>query len=137
MKRLWLPIVLIASFIAIAVVGYRIRQPEHAMPLVCKDIVAGCPFTLRGRTATLRLSAVPKPLEGFTLEVRAPGATHVSAEFQMVGMDMGFNRYDLKRLQDGVFAAPVTLPVCVSGRHDWLLYLDIDGARFAVPFSGR
>jgi hypothetical protein len=31
----------------------------------------------------------------------------------------------------------VTLPACVSGQHDWLLYLDIDGSRYELPFSTR
>ncbi len=53
----------------------------------------------------------------------------------MVGMDMGFNRYDLRPTADGAWAAKVTLPVCVSGRRDWILYLDLDGSRYAIPFS--
>jgi hypothetical protein len=76
-------------------------------------------------------------MEPFELRVTAPGARRVSAEFQMVGMDMGFNRYDLRPTPDGEFASRVTLPVCVSGRRDWVLYLDIDGTRYALPFSTR
>ncbi len=53
----------------------------------------------------------------------------------MVGMDMGFNRYDLRPAGNGVFASKVTLPVCVSGRRDWILYLDLDGMRYALRFS--
>ena len=43
----------------------------------------------------------------------------------MVSMDMGFNRYDLRPAgEPGEFAARITLPMCVSGRRDWMLYLD-------------
>jgi hypothetical protein len=31
----------------------------------------------------------------------------------------------------------VTLPVCVSGLRDWVLFLDVDGAHYALPFSSR
>lgn len=137
MKRLWLPALLIAAFIAIAIFGYRARLPAAARELRCTDIVAGCTFLLDGREATLAFSQVPKPLEAFTLEVRAPHARRVSAEFQMVGMDMGFNRYDMKPAGNDAYVARITLPVCVSSRHDWVLYLTIDGTRFAVPFTSR
>jgi hypothetical protein len=136
-KRLWLPAVLIAIFIAIAVYGYRVRQPHAAVAIACPDIVGGCPFVHEGRTARLGFSVIPRPLEAFTVQVRAPGARRVSAEFQMIGMDMGFNRYDLVPGANDTFSARVTLPVCVSSRHDWVLYLDIDGARYAARFSSR
>ncbi len=55
----------------------------------------------------------------------------------MQGMEMGFNRYDLRPAASGEFASNVTLPVCVSGRHDWSLTLDIDGSHYALPFRSR
>jgi hypothetical protein len=85
----------------------------------------------------VRFSAQPVPLEAFELTVTAPDAARISAEFQMVGMDMGFNRYDLHPVARGTFASKVTLPVCVSGRRDWTLYLELDGSRYALPFSTR
>ena len=47
---------------------------------------------------------------------------------------MGFNLYTLHADQEGVFRGRVTLPVCVSGRRDWVMTLDIDGRRVAIPF---
>jgi len=85
----------------------------------------------------VHFSELPVPLEPFTLSVTAPGSARVSVEFQMVGMDMGFNRYDLRSLPDGTFSSRITLPVCVSGRQDWLLYLQIDGKNYVLPFSSR
>jgi hypothetical protein len=76
-------------------------------------------------------------MEAFGLKVTVPGATKISAEFHMVGMDMGFNRYDLRPAGNGTFAARITLPVCVSGRRDWVLYVEVDGQRYALPFSSR
>jgi hypothetical protein len=62
----------------------------------------------------------------------------VTVTFAMQGMDMGMNRYQL--ISDGAdrWLGNVTLPVCSSGRSDWLADLEVitKGGRFAVevPF---
>jgi len=136
-KRVLIPLLLVVALGAIAVAGYWLKSPAEAVAVSCADPLAGCAFSHRGATASVRFSVRPAPLEAFELSVRAAGASRVSAEFQMVAMDMGFNRYDLRPTPDGAFASKVTLPVCVSGRRDWVLYLDIDGSRYALPFSTR
>jgi uncharacterized membrane protein YjgN (DUF898 family) len=136
MKRILPPLLLVVALVAIAVAGYSLKRPAKAQAVACADPLAGCRFSHRGTSALLRFSVQPAPLAPFELSVRAPGATRVSAEFQMNGMEMGFNRYDL-RPSDGVFGSKVTLPMCVSGRRDWTLTLDIDGAHYALPFSTR
>jgi hypothetical protein len=136
-KRVWGPLLLAAALVLIAVVGYWQQRPAEAISVSCPDPVAGCHFMHAGVPASIRFSAQPKPLEAFSLSVHAAGTRKASAEFQMVGMDMGFNRYDLRPGKTGEFAANVTLPVCVSGDHRWMLYLEIDGTRYAVPFSTR
>jgi hypothetical protein len=135
--RVMLPLLLAAALVAIAMAGYWLKRPAEAMAVACADPLAGCSFSHRGAAASVRFSAQPTTLEAFELNVRAAGANRISAEFQMVGMDMGFNRYDLRPTADGAWAAKVTLPVCVSGRHDWILYLNLDGSRYAIPFSTR
>jgi len=76
-----------------------------------------------------------KPLQPFQVWVKAAGARKVQARFTMEGMDMGFNLYTLRADGDGVFRARVTLPICVSGRRDWVMAVEIDGAVVKVPFS--
>lgn len=137
MRRLWLPLAMIALLVAIAVAGYWAKRPAEAEPIACVDPVAGCEFRHRGVSAGIRFSQLPVPLEPFVLSVKAPDSARVSAEFHMVGMDMGFNRYDLRPQVTGEFSSRITLPVCVSGRRDWMLYIDIDGRRYALPFSSR
>ena len=135
--RVLLPLLLAVVLVAIAVAGYWLNRPAASQAVACTDPLAGCSFSHHGTTVTVRFSTAPAPLRAFELGVSAPGATRVSAEFQMNGMEMGFNRYDLHRAGDGAFAASVTLPVCVSGRRDWTLFLDIDGTHYALPFSTR
>ncbi|OHE58637.1 MAG: hypothetical protein A2X71_08750 [Thiobacillus sp. GWE1_62_9] len=137
MRQVVAPLLLVIALVAIAVAGWWLKRPAEAVAVNCTDPQAGCAFSHRGAPARVRFSMQPLPLEAFELTVTAPHATKISAEFQMVGMDMGFNRYDLRPAAGGAFASSVTLPVCVSGRHDWVLYLDLDGTRYALPFRSR
>jgi hypothetical protein len=137
MKRVAVPLLLAAALIAIAVAGWWLKRPAEAVAVACADPLAGCVFSHRGTSASVHFSARPTPLEAFGLRVSAPNARRISAEFQMDGMDMGFNRYDLRPDADGAFSSRVTLPVCISGRHDWTLFLDVDGIRYALPFRSR
>lgn len=137
MKRVLLPLLLVVALLGVAVVGYWTKQPLEAQRVACANPLAGCPFTHRGEQARLTFSSQPAPMEPFDLRVTAAAAKSVSAEFQMVGMDMGFNRYDLHRAAANDFTAQVTLPACVSGRRDWILTLEIDGSRYAIPFQAR
>jgi hypothetical protein len=135
MKRVLVPLLLVFALLAIAFTGYWLKRPAPAQAVVCAEPLAGCTFIHRGSAVKLVFSTPPKPLESFDLRIHAPGVTRISAAFQMNGMDMGFNRYDLRSTGSGTFIAKVTLPVCVSGRHDWTLHLEVDGRHYALPFS--
>lgn len=137
MKRVAAPLLLAVALLAIAAAGWWLKRPAAAVAVACPDPLAGCAFAHHGAAASVRFSAQPAPLQAFELSVQAPGARRVSAELQMKDMDMGFNRYDLRPAGNGAFSARVTLPVCVSGRRDWMLFLDIDGTRYELPFSTR
>lgn len=137
MKRIVVPLLLVVALLGIAVAGYWMKRPAEAVAVACADPLTGCDFEHHGQPARLRFSTVPAPMEAFGLRFEGSHAHRVSAEFQMVGMDMGFNRYDLLPAGDGAFAAQATLPVCVSGRHDWVLTLDVDGRHYAIPFKTR
>jgi len=135
MKRVLAPLLVVIALVAIAVAGYWLKRPAEATAVPCPDPLMGCAFSHHGAPASVRFSNPPMTMEAFGLHVTAPGARTISAEFHMVGMDMGFNRYDLRPASEVEFAARITLPVCVTGRHDWMLYLEVDGQRYAIPFS--
>jgi hypothetical protein len=137
MKRVLVPLLLVGMLIAIAVAGYWLKRPAEAQAVACADPLAGCRLIHRGTPVIVRFSAQPAPLEAFDLRIDAAGVNRISASFQMNGMDMGFNRYDLHPAGPGGFVAHVTLPVCVSGRRDWTLFLEVDGTHYALPFSTR
>jgi hypothetical protein len=130
-------LLLVVALVAVAVAGYWLKRPAEAIAVQCANPLMGCTFIHRGTPVSVRFLTQPVALEAFGLSVTAANARKISAEFQMVSMDMGFNRYDLRPGKPGEFAASITLPICVSGRRDWMLYLDIDGMRYALPFSTR
>lgn len=107
------------------------QAPAPAVP--CADLQQGC----RAAGVEVRTDAPPSALRPFTLTVEAPGAREVVAEFVMVGMDMGLNRYRLQPVASSRFEARVALPVCVSGRRDWVLWLSINGRRVGFAFQTR
>ncbi len=128
----------LAILLLVAVVIYLNQSlaPRQSAPLSleCPDLAAGCTARIAGRDLTLGIAGELKALKPFEVWVRAPKARRVEASFAMVGMDMGFNIYTLRADKEGVFRGRVTLPVCVSGRRDWVMTLDIDGDRVSVPF---
>lgn len=129
-----MPLLLIA-LVGVVVWQNQARQPAAgAVALACPGLARGCAARLAGHPVTLGVTGELKPLQAFQLWVRAAHARQVAARFTMEGMDMGFNRYTLRPDAQGVFRASVTLPVCVSGRRDWIMELDIDGAVARVPF---
>lgn len=106
-------------------------SPPAAPPVACANLEQGC----TAGAVRVRSDAPPSALRPFRLTVEAPGAREVHAEFVMPGMDMGLNRYRLQPEGEGRFAARVVLPVCVSGRREWVLWLTVDGRRLGFAFQ--
>lgn len=134
-----LAVVVLAALLGGAVLLYstgRLVPEQQAIPLPCPDIVAGCELP------TARLHVVfdrqPRVMQPFRVTVRMPDAREVHASFDMRDMQMGLNRYRLKTDERGLWWGEVTLPVCMQGRSDWVLQLEVDGGRkYRVDFSAR
>ncbi len=130
---LWAP-GLVIGLIVLLLAVWSTRQSTPPQTVHCPNLVAGCSVALAGRTIELGVEGELRVLKPFQLWVKAPGARRVQAQFTMVDMDMGFNLYTLRPDAQGVFRGRIVLPVCVSGRRDWLMSLEIDGQRIEVPF---
>lgn len=135
LPRWGLPLIIALLLVIVALVRIRTQPSTEAQTIACADAVLGCAFKHRGQTVQLRFLQSPAPLQAFTMTLHAPGARQVKAEFHMQGMEMGFNRYNFTTDKTGGFTARVTLPVCLSGRRDWKLYLQIDAQSYEIPFS--
>lgn len=125
-KQGWVPV--------LALVVLAACSQKTAPVAQCADPLRGCWLAWDGKGADVRFLAAPGGLKPFGLQVAAPGANAVSASFSMRDMDMGENRYRLVRGTDGAWRADVILPVCVAGRADWTMTLEVDGSRVAMPF---
>jgi len=125
---------LILGLIGLVLWSGRAVNDDTAVTVTCASLTAGCALTVAERTIEFGVDAQPSPMQPFSLWVRAEGSRLVEASFTMEGMDMGFNLYRLRADADGVFRGQVTLPVCVTGRRDWTMTLQVDATRLAVPF---
>lgn len=138
MKRLIVPVLIIAALAGLAIWGAWQKTPSHAAQVItCENPLAGCTFLHEGLPASIRFSTQPEALKPFLLSVSSPGLHKASVSFQMAGMDMGFNRYDLRHGADGSWTARVTLPVCTVSRVDWIAELTLDGKLYTLAFNAR
>jgi hypothetical protein len=109
--------------------------------LSCEDISQTCENEL----FTVHFSETPQVFKPFQLNVqmkRAEPVKSVYVDFAMQSMEMGLNRYRLIQAHSsGDWHADVTLPMCVQGRSDWNMLIEIEAGntvkRFQLPFSAR
>lgn len=122
--------------------------PGTAAPLQveadCDSARAACRAQGDDLAIELRLGPALRPLESFDIELRVlrgvlDAQARIEVEFQMRDMDMGLNRYRLERSEDGFWQGRAVLPVCTTGRSDWVAVIGIeqDGRRWIaeMPFG--
>jgi hypothetical protein len=138
--KLVLPLAVALSVLSCNKGGDAIQATPLQLSPAC-DVKIGC--VAAAGDLSLRFSMGPdlRVLTPFPVRVEVQGEQRVdsiTAIFAMRGMDMGMNRYQL--ISDGAnrWLGNVTLPVCTSGRSDWIANLEVvaEGRSFAVeiPF---
>jgi hypothetical protein len=127
---------LILALIAIELYHVLPHNEDTPQSVSCPDPTLSCQFKVDNKPVELRFSAPPSGLHPFTLQLQVANAHEIYASFIMRSMDMGFNRYHLLPESAGHWQAHVLLPVCVTGRRDWILTLTIDGKQVEIPFRG-
>lgn len=121
------------------------NEPETAVtlnvPPGCVVTAGPCAASAEGLRVELQLLPLPEPLKPFQARVTITGkvVTAPVLELSMIGMDMGDNRYRLVADKDGTWTATVVLPICTTGRADWIadVTFSADNARYRArfPFS--
>ena len=131
---------IISSLNLLIVAGWLTACQQVAdISFECLDIAAGC----SSEGLIVSTSAPPQILKPFVLniEFEDKATTEVYASFAMEGMEMGLNRYKMIKVADGSWQAEVTLPVCVRGRADWLMQIDVKNylgdLRYLVSFQSH
>ena len=128
-------LLMVSSLLASAYVALRPQSIRHTT-VQCPSLPGSCTFKLPDRrTVKLLFDAPPSALHPFMLQVDVANAHSVVAQFSMVGMDMGIMDYPLSNQKLSYWKTSVILPVCVSGKRDWMLQLNIDGQQTDIPFS--
>ena len=138
---------IVLVLIVIAVVGYKyspLLLPKSDLTLTP---AAGCDLQQQSCRAelpdggTIELSITPHPIpvvKPLKVQVTVTGLTarKVEIDFAGVAMNMGYNRLALQPADAGRFVGEASLPVCVTGRMEWLatLLVETDRQQIAVPF---
>jgi hypothetical protein len=138
---------IVAVLAAIAAVGYRLSpllMPKADLTFApsptCDLHRQSCRVNLPGGAA-IELSITPHPIPVVRpLQVDATlsglSADKVELDFSGATMNMGYNRVTLQSSQPGRYSGQATLPVCVTGRMEWVATLMIASGRehIAIPF---
>ena len=101
----------------------------------CADLMQGCNVQLDGNVLEVKFSEQPNALHPFEVVVKVNGARQLSTSFAMVGMAMGDNQYNFSSAGENKWVARVILPVCVTGRRDWIMTLHLDATEIQIPFT--
>jgi len=114
---------------------WRDAETVHGVQVDCETLDRGCSLQTEGGEIRFGMQGEVKPLAPFDIWVAGVAvANKAEARFTMEGMDMGFNLYTLRPDAQGVLRATVTLPICVTGRRDWNMILELDNLRLIIPF---
>jgi hypothetical protein len=114
------------------------RQPPDKQAALELNLDSACDPTqgaCAAKGSGVQLSFQPRtairPLQAFPVTVHLAGmeADIVTVDFSMPSMNMGWNRYRLLRQSGGVWSGEVILPVCSSGRHDWVARVEVEASR--------
>ena len=101
------------------------KQAELLQKVDCKNLIQGCDIG----AGLLSFSQIPKPLKPFVITFKNTDSNTklslIKAQFDMQNMQMGFNRYQFTQEKTGLWQANVILPVCMQGRADWLMLLEL------------
>lgn len=110
------------------------RQLLNLLELNCNPSKSVCEAAEQDNSVTLYFPEQVHYLKPFRMQVTAKGFSNtaieaVQVEYTMVGMDMGLNRFSLMPVTDDKgqqrYEGEGILPVCVSGRVDWLANVNI------------
>jgi hypothetical protein len=88
---------------------------------LCAPLGHECIVRSDTRLIGIELPSEVQPLTRFPVKVRVEGLEpgSVVVQFDMKSMDMGVNRFGLRQ-KGAVWEGEAILPVCTSGRTDWL-----------------
>ena len=146
-KKILIDLIGILLIALVVVVGYKLSpillpradvvvQPDAACNLQRQACAVKLPS---GGSVELEMGTRPVPMvKPFEVRVTTSGISpgRVEVDFAGIEMNMGFNRPELAPHGNGLHAAQVTLPVCITGAMDWQVTVLVEngGERIAIPY---
>ncbi|WP_416191071.1 hypothetical protein [Neisseria sp. CCUG12390] len=137
-KKLIIAGALLMVFAAVKLIalGWWQRQQPQARQAECR-VTQGCTLP-NGVYVKFSDKVYAKQPFDITLKNVPEDTENITVSFTMKDMDMGFNRFNIRREPDGTWAAKqIRLPVCVENRHDYLADINIGGQVFQTAFTAE
>ncbi|MCP1771917.1 hypothetical protein J2T38_000724 [Neisseria perflava] len=127
-------LLLVFAVIKIAMLGWWAQQQPTAQSAEC-NVRQGCALPDGIQVKFSERITANAPFD-IVLDSVPDTVQSVTVSFTMKDMDMGFNRYALKREADGRWAArQIRLPLCIERRNDYLADINIGGKVFQTAFT--
>ncbi len=111
--------------------------PVAQVEAACADLTQGCQFVLNGKSFAVKSDRPINPAHPFTLILQGEPLKQASASWQMVGMEMGPNRFHFAATGSNQWQTQTALPFCTQARHDWQLTLNLDGNNVILTTQSR
>lgn len=137
-KKLIIAAVLLLVFAAVKLIAldWWQRQQPKVKETPC-EVTQGCTLP---NGVHVKFSDTVEAKQPFDIVLKNVPATarEITVSFSMKDMDMGFNRFNIRRQDDGTWSArQIRLPMCVANRHDYLADINIDGEVFQTAFTAE
>lgn len=131
MSKWWMPVLLALLGLGYGFgpkyLGLGSNNEVLLVPERCEFNGEVCTMLLPGEISlSVEIKGDVQPLSSFEVVLSSDQLLNASVRFEMVGMDMGVNRYRLRKNRAGEnWQASVMLPVCTADRSDWVAYFDV------------
>lgn len=101
------------------------EQPTQVVKINCADLSLGCSFKIDQQVFEIKSLGTLNTSQPIELQLTGL-AKKISLTWQMQGMEMSSNRYNMLSQNQKNWHAQTMLPICSQQRLDWLLTLHID-----------
>ncbi|MCL2525043.1 MAG: hypothetical protein FWF20_12180 [Betaproteobacteria bacterium] len=146
-KKILIDLIGVLLIALVVVVGYKLSplllprsdvviQPDPTCSLQRGSCRVALPA---GGSVELTMGSLPIPLARpfeVRLVIEGLAPARVEVDFAGVDMNMGYNRTRFAERGNGLYAADVTLPVCITGMMEWqaTVLIEAGGQRIAIPW---
>ncbi|PSJ81143.1 hypothetical protein [Neisseria iguanae] len=129
-------LLLVFAVVKLTALDWWQQQQPHAQQAECQ-VTQGCTLP-NGVYVKFSNQVYAKQPFDIVLKNVPENTRAVTVGFSMKDMDMGFNRFNIRRQTDSTWAAKqIRLPVCVENRHDYLADININGQVFQTAFTAE